>query len=191
MLATLFRRAYFTVIPLGVEHQFPDIDALSVEEYKSVLPEGLRRLPDLMIYKFDDQGPNVQFIEAKFRSSLSKEGIRSLKNTLTNQFETWPETTCILAIGEHPKYVGDDIKEYHHRYISIITPSELGSLPDEPLDFWRSLPSLTSQFPEFSSNWNANPLLDAIGRSGVEEMENLADDTVKIIMALASIERRG
>jgi hypothetical protein len=29
LLSTLFKRANYKVVPLGVEHQFPDIDALT------------------------------------------------------------------------------------------------------------------------------------------------------------------
>lgn len=190
VIITLFKRARFTVVPLGIEHLFPDIDALTLQEYKAVLPVGLRRLPDLMVYKLGDKGPNVQFVEVKFRSKLTPDTITKLKSALSAQFELWPEAICVLAIGEHPRYVGDNVKEYHHRYIGIIKPDMLDTLPDNPIKFWSALPALDSEFSEFNSNWSKNPLYTEIGAEGVAEMQALADDTVKIIRALAAIEPR-
>ena len=65
LLATAFRRAKYTLVPLGVEHQFPDIDELTVRQHVSLLPVGLRRLPDLMVYRWEGDEPKVFFSGSK------------------------------------------------------------------------------------------------------------------------------
>ena len=75
LIETIFKRARYQVVPLGVEHQFPDIDALTFDEYKEKLPEGLKMLPDFMVYRWSSGTPKVFFIEVKGVADLRYEGL--------------------------------------------------------------------------------------------------------------------
>lgn len=188
LLATAFRRAKYTVVPLGVEHQFPDIDELTVRQHVSLLPVGLRRLPDLMVYRWEGDEPKVFFLEAKFRSRLTSQSVASLKNTLSQQAELWEDTYCVLALAEQATtWTGS---EYQQNYMRVFRADAVDHMPDDPSSFWTSTQSLDQLFPEFESYLKRNPLTEEVDADYAREMEPLLDDAVKILRALGSITPR-
>jgi hypothetical protein len=186
LLSTLFKRANYKVVPLGVEHQFPDIDALTVEEYKDQLPESLRMLPDLMVYRWDTGKPKVFFIEAKYRTELTQSNLSNLRKSLERQYKRWSEIYCVLALANPPNTYREE-KDYHHRHLKVIDLRDLDTYPDNPKDFWNKAVAITKVFPEFESFMQVNPLVEELGIEYAQSLEPLLDDSVKIIKALGSI----
>jgi hypothetical protein len=187
LVTTLFKRAKYKVVPLGVENQFPDIDALTVAEYKDQLPEALRLLPDLMIYRWDDGAPKVSFIEVKYRTSLPDVGAASLRSSLLKQKKHWPETKCVLALANPTSTSG---KEYHQYHFRVFDFANLEESPADASGFWGSGETIRKAFPEFESFLNGNPLTDVFGADYAASLEPLLDDSVKIVKALGEIEPR-
>lgn len=187
LIATLFKRAKYKVVPLGVEHQFPDIDALTVAEYRDQLPEALRLLPDLMIYRWDSGAPKISFIEVKYRTSLTDTGVAQLYRTLEKQQNHWSETQCILAVAEPPYTSG---KEYHQYHFRVIGMKELATYPTDAVGFWKKGSTIIQAYPEFESFLKRNPLTDVFGAEYAASLEPLLDDSVKIVKALGEIEPR-
>lgn len=189
LLCTLFKRANYKVIPLGIEHQFPDIDALAVEEYKDQLPESLRALPDLMIYRWDKGRPKIFFVEAKYRTELTEFSLFSLRENLNRQYKHWPETYCILALANPPNTYREE-KNYHQRYLKVIDLRDLDTYPNNPKKFWNKAMTITRVFPEFDSFMKVNPLVEELGMEYAQDLEPLLDDSVKIIKAIGNITSR-
>ena len=188
LLATAFRRAKYTVVPLGVEHQFPDIDALTVSEHFNNLPEGLRLLPDLMVYRWESDNLKVFFVEAKFRTRLSNNSVQDLKKKLEKQAAHWQDTYCVLALAERPtERTGG---EYQQNYIRVIKSSDIATYPDDAPVFWGTAERVDKIFPEFKSFLKENPLTEEIGADYARTLEPLLDDTVKILKALGEITPR-
>jgi hypothetical protein len=187
LITTLFKRAKYKVVPLGVENQFPDIDALTVAEYKAQLPEAPRMLPDLMIYRWDGGAPKVSFIEVKYRTSFPDKGAANLRSSLLKQKAHWPGTQCVLALANPPYTSG---KEYHQYHFRVFDFSELESAPPDAPGFWRSGKTIRRAFSEFESFLQGNPLTDIFGADYAASLEPLLDDSVKIIKALGDIEPR-
>lgn len=186
LLSTLFKRANYKVVPIRVEHQFSDIDALTVEEYKDQLPESLRMLPDLMVYRWDMDKLKVFFIEAKYRTELTPSNLNSLRKTLEKQYKRWSETYCVLALANPPNTYREE-KNYHHHHLKVIDLRDLDTYPNNPKDFWNKAVAITKVFPEFESFMQANPLAEELGVDYAQSLESLLDDSVKIIKALGSI----
>ncbi len=189
LISTLFKRAKYKVIPLGVEHQFPDIDALTVEEYREQLPKGLRLLPDLMVYRWETGKPKIFFIEIKFRTELTEYSLCKLREGLERQYQQWSDTFCILALAKPPISYRED-KYYHQRYLKVIDLRDLSRYPSTPQQFWQEAKNITQVFPEFTSNWSKNPLTQEVNLDYAATLEPLLDDSVRIIRSLGDIKSR-
>jgi hypothetical protein len=189
LLSTLFKRAKYKVVSIGVEHQFPDVDALTFAEYKDKLPESLRRLPDLMVYRWDAGTPKIFFVEAKYRTELTSHNLQDLRTQLQSQRKHWANTYCVLAVANPPNQ-GKSENDYHQNFIRVIPLDELDTYPDTPKAFWRKANGFTKIFPEFESFMKKNPLVEDFGVDYAFQMEPLLDDSVKIIRALGSIAPR-
>ena len=74
LVRSLFEIAGFTVMPVGVEHQIPDVESFTRAEYHSRIPENIRTLPDFLAYRFDDSpnsnGAATYLLKVKYRSKV-------------------------------------------------------------------------------------------------------------------------
>jgi hypothetical protein len=181
-VTALFRRARYVTVPLGVETLFPDIDAFTVKEHLDQLPEPLRLLPDLMVYRWDEGNVKVHFVEVKYRSSRSDRSMSHLISSLESQFHFWPDTLCIVGLGSESN--GSD---YHQNYIRVVDKAAVDA-HSEGQDY--NLRSIDDVFPEFSTFGKKNPLV-VNGKEPFEyarKLEDVLDNSVHLLKALAQMQ---
>jgi hypothetical protein len=191
LIETVFKRARYQVVPLGVEHQFPDIDALTFSEYQENLPEGLKMLPDFMVYRWSSDIPKVFFIEVKYRTRLTKQSVSDLIERLERQKDYWIDTYCILAVAEPPSLSkSGKVSPYHQNHFRVFDLRDLANHPRDVKKFWFSGKALDSVFPEFDSFCQRNPLAEEMDAAYAMGLQPLLDDAVKVVKALGDIKSR-
>ena len=126
LVKTLFERVGYRVTRLGVEELFYEVVHLDAKAYANLkLPENLRFLPDFLIAEPDIS--KAFLLEVKFRKKLDINSAKTLYATLSKQRKYWPDSYCILILGESPVKGG----RFHQDYMRIITPEKLDFLnPD-------------------------------------------------------------
>lgn len=102
-VTSLFERARYVTVPLGIENQFFDIDAFTVKEYLEQIPEPLRLLPDLLVYRREGDQMKVYLVEIKYRSDDTSQSLSSLMSSLEDQMDYWPDTLCVLELGREAR----------------------------------------------------------------------------------------
>ena len=120
LVKTLFERVGYRVTRLGVEELFYEVVHLDAKSYFNLkLPEGLRFLPDFLIAEPDI---SIAFLlEVKFRKRLDIDSVRNLYDALLRQKKYWPDSYCLLILGESPIEGG----HFHQDYMRVITPDNL------------------------------------------------------------------
>lgn len=191
LIGTIFKRAKYKVVPLGVEHQFPDVDALTFDEYQESLPEGLRMLPDFMVYRWSSDVPKIFFIEVKYRTKLTSKSLSDLLDGLEKQKNYWADTYCILAVAEPPSSSrSGKVSSFHQNHFKVIDLRNLADCPRDMTEFWHSVRSLDKVFPEFDNFCQKNPLTQEMGADYAMSLQPLLDDAVKVVKALAGMKPR-
>jgi len=181
-VTSLFKRARYVTIPLGIENQFPDIDAFTVNQYLEQIPEQLRLLPDLLVYRETDEQVKVHMVEIKYLSEENTSSISSVMSSLEEQMGYWPETICILGFGRDSEY-----SDYHQRYIRVIGKEDVDSY-EGGVNF--SSEPLWEVFPEFSTNGEDNPLVGEEGENFeyARQLEDTLDNTVQVLKTMRGME---
>jgi hypothetical protein len=128
LVKTLFERAGYRVIRLGVEELFADVIYLDQEKYLALdLPEPLRRLPDLLVA--DTESNKTFLLEVKFRKDLTESSAQGLYDELKRQRLCWPTSHAVILVAD--SFV--DGGRFHQDYIRILRPEQTEILNVERL----------------------------------------------------------
>lgn len=182
LLRLMFEAAQYEVRDFGVERQIPEVGRFSRTEYQE-LPVELRRLPDLLVYRWENEQPKVFFLEAKYRRELTSQTVFNLKSKLIEQSRYWQDIHCVLALGRSP--ATHNVSDYHQNYLRVFQCSEADSWTTDPETFWDCGKPIDEHFKEFSTMGLENPLTDSHGFRYVTRLGKILDAAVAHFKALA------